>query len=85
MILQTFEAGGPVAVSDLGGMTEVVEPGINGFRFLPGDLDALARLLQALIENPAPLRELAPRPIGTVKDNFDAFAAAYSGALPAAR
>src|SRR5690606_25949482 len=41
VVLEAFAAGVPVAVSDLGGMTEIVTPGVDGFRFPPGDVDAL--------------------------------------------
>jgi len=45
----------PVLVSRLGGLTEVVEEGINGFTFLPGDITDLARSILRLMENPSQL------------------------------
>ena len=46
--------GKPVVLSNLGGAAEQVEPGVNGYLFPPGDIDALADCLGKL--NSAPLR-----------------------------
>jgi len=48
----------PLAVSDLGGMSELVVPGENGLRFPPGDVERLARLLATVIERRAGLEHL---------------------------
>ena len=79
VVLEAFEAGVPVAVSDLGGMTEVVEDGVHGFRFPAGDADALAALLRALLAAPSRLAKLEPRPVATAADNYDVFRAIYAG------
>jgi glycosyltransferase involved in cell wall biosynthesis len=73
VVLEAFEAGVPVAVSALGGMTEVVEPGINGFTFPAGDVAALAALLQRLVDDPAPLATLRPQPVSSIAGNVDVF------------
>lgn len=82
VVLEAFEAGVPVAVSALGGMTEVVEPGKNGFQFPAGDAAALAELLQGLLDDPAPLQALAPAPVATIASNYDRFSAIYRGTRP---
>ena len=79
VVLEAFEAGVPVAVSALGGMTEVVEPGKNGFQFPAGDPVALSELLQELIDDPAPLATLAPTPVATIASNYDRFSEIYRG------
>jgi glycosyltransferase involved in cell wall biosynthesis len=59
-ILEAFAHRTPVIVSDLGGMVELVEHGVNGLRFAPGDAADLAVQLRRLIDDPglcARLRE----------------------------
>jgi glycosyltransferase involved in cell wall biosynthesis len=80
VILEAFAAGVPVAASDLGGMREIVEPGVNGFLFPPGDVDALAALLSSLRDEPARLASLTPRPPPDIAGNYDAFRVCYAGA-----
>lgn len=79
VVLEAFQAGVPVAVSALGGMTEGVEPGVNGFHFPPGDADALAALLRELLANPDRLRSLDPRPVRSIADNYDVLAPLWRG------
>ncbi|MDH4232717.1 MAG: glycosyltransferase family 4 protein [Nitrospirota bacterium] len=40
-LLETFALGRPVVVSSIGGMTEIVSDGVDGFLSPPGDADAL--------------------------------------------
>jgi len=48
----------PLLVSDLGGMAELVEPGVSGWRFRPGDAEELARQLALVLREPARLAAL---------------------------
>ncbi len=41
-VVEAFSQGTPVLAADLGGVRELVEEGVTGFRFPPGDADALA-------------------------------------------
>lgn len=50
VILEAFASGTPVIASNLGGMTELVENGVNGFLFRRGDDKDLCRQLRKLIE-----------------------------------
>ena len=52
-LLEGAAAGIPLIGSDLGGIPEVIEHGVNGFLFPPGDFSALARAVERLIEEPA--------------------------------
>ncbi len=58
VILEAFAAGTPVVTSDLGGMAELVQHGVNGLRFTPADADDLARQLQLIVDDPAVLEQL---------------------------
>lgn len=65
-ILEAFAHRTPVIVSDLGGMAELVEDGVNGLQFAPGDPSDLAIKLRQLIDNPGLLSQLQ-KGIGPVK------------------
>jgi glycosyltransferase involved in cell wall biosynthesis len=59
VILEARAAGVPLLVSDLGGMAELVQDGVQGWRFPAGDSAALAARLGALLDDRAPLAALA--------------------------
>jgi glycosyltransferase involved in cell wall biosynthesis len=52
-LLEGAATGIPLIGSDLGGIPEVIEHGVNGFLFPPGNFSALARAVERLIEEPA--------------------------------
>lgn len=58
VILEAYAAGTPVIVSALGGMAELVQDGISGYWFPPGDVAALARQLQRLMDDRQTLLDL---------------------------
>jgi glycosyltransferase involved in cell wall biosynthesis len=45
-ILESFRAGRPVIASDIGGMAEMVDHGVNGFLFRRNDAADLARIMK---------------------------------------
>lgn len=57
-ILEAFAHRTPVIASNLGGMAELVEDGVNGLLFTPGDPSSLAAKLRQLIDNPGLLSQL---------------------------
>ena len=44
--------GRPVVASNVGGLTGIVQEGVTGLLVPPGDAEALARALDALLDNP---------------------------------
>jgi glycogen(starch) synthase len=46
--LEAAAAGTPLVVADTGGLREIVEPGITGLAFAPGDADGLAQAVCSL-------------------------------------
>jgi glycosyltransferase involved in cell wall biosynthesis len=52
-LLEAMGAGLPVVVTAVGGIPDVVQPGINGLVVPPRDPDALEAALRALIDDPA--------------------------------
>jgi GT2 family glycosyltransferase/glycosyltransferase involved in cell wall biosynthesis len=57
-ISEAFLAGVPVVCSDLGGMAEMVEDGVSGLRFRPGDAEDLREKLLRLVREPGLLERL---------------------------
>jgi len=60
IILEALATRTPLAVTDLGGMAELVEPGVSGFRFAMGDAKDLAGVLRHAITEPSALGDLYP-------------------------
>lgn len=79
VMLEAFAAGVPVLCSDLGGMTELIEEGRNGFLFPPEDDAALAERIDALCADPDIVRRMRPEVPPGVSIDFDRFEQLYSG------
>jgi glycosyltransferase involved in cell wall biosynthesis len=62
VIAEALAARTPLLVSDLGGMSELVEEGRGGWRFRIGDAGDLARKLGELLTDPSRLASLVPPP-----------------------
>ncbi len=58
VIQEAFLAGIPVITSDIGGMAELVEDGKDGFTFEVGDVEALKKLMNRIVEDPEVLNGL---------------------------
>lgn len=85
--LEALGAGVPVVATDSGGTPEIVRDGVEGFLFAPGDLAALARKLEVLVESPGLRREMGHRGRKRAQEEFsyarmlDATEAVYRRAL----
>ncbi|MBU0754781.1 MAG: glycosyltransferase family 4 protein, partial [Planctomycetes bacterium] len=53
VIQEAFASGCPVITSDLGGMAELVDDGVNGRLFPPGDVEALAKVMEEVGRDPS--------------------------------
>ncbi|PKO17424.1 hypothetical protein CVU37_07990 [candidate division BRC1 bacterium HGW-BRC1-1] len=56
--LEAMACGLPVVAANVGGLRTIVEDGVTGWRFSPGDADALGRMLSHLTEQPALMRAM---------------------------
>lgn len=56
ILLDALQSGTPVIASDIGGVRDAVQDGVNGFLFEMGNVAALQRVLQRVIDTPS-LRE----------------------------
>lgn len=79
VVLEAFAAGVPAIVSDLGGLTEIVEPDRNGATFRPGDPDSLRTAIERIAADASWFDSLDVQPLATIGDSFDAYEAAYRG------
>jgi glycosyltransferase involved in cell wall biosynthesis len=61
VILEALASRTPLLVSDLGGMAELVEPGVSGFHFARGDAQDLASKLTAALSGKLALDRLYAR------------------------
>jgi glycosyltransferase involved in cell wall biosynthesis len=60
-IMEAFASGKPVIASNVGGIPEMVDDGVNGFLFQIGDTVALTDRIRRLIHDPALRREMGQR------------------------
>ncbi|CAA9400326.1 MAG: Glycosyltransferase [uncultured Rubrobacteraceae bacterium] len=71
VLLMAMSYGKPVLVSDIEGMTEVVEDGVNGYVFAAGDGEALARRLGESMADPEGLRGVGERALAHMREHHD--------------
>jgi len=92
VILEALYAGRPVLTSDVGGMAELIQDGRNGFTFRVGDAAHLAERvrflcehreilsqLQAQIEPPSTMEEVAEEVLASYSDLVDAHQTGEAG------
>lgn len=70
-ILEAMAAGLPVVATDVGGVSEIVVDGYNGFLVAPGDVEALAHRLIFLAAQPELRRKMGQRGREIVQQQFD--------------
>lgn len=73
--LINLEAGAcckPVVATRVGGIPEVIEDGVNGYLVAPGDIEALANRVAALIADPALLARMGQAGRSNVEKGFTA-------------
>jgi glycosyltransferase involved in cell wall biosynthesis/MoaA/NifB/PqqE/SkfB family radical SAM enzyme len=80
VIQEAMLAGIPVITSDAGGMAELVEEGVSGWRFPLGDEEALRATIQRVVDHPALLANLTPgrTHIRTIAEDAASCEAVYS-------
>ena len=48
-VIESLAVGTPVIASAIGGLDELIQNGINGYKYLPGDARELARLMRMIV------------------------------------
>jgi glycosyltransferase involved in cell wall biosynthesis len=58
ILLDALQSKTPVIASDIGGVRDVVEHGVNGFLFPMGNVQALREIMQRAVDRPEELKRL---------------------------
>ncbi len=58
VIYEALTKGKPVIVSQMGGMPELVQEGVNGYTFTCGDADGLAQKLKQILDDPEKTQQM---------------------------
>ncbi|MGF7046003.1 glycosyltransferase involved in cell wall biosynthesis [Paenibacillus sp. DS2015] len=69
--IEAMGSGSPVIVSDVGGLSEIVNHDINGFKFTPGNVHALTHYLLRVLHDPALRQTFAEAGRRTVVSRYD--------------
>jgi glycosyltransferase involved in cell wall biosynthesis len=70
VVLEAFAAGVPVVGTAVGGTTEVIEDGVSGHLVPPGDADAMAERIGALLAGADKLPEMGRQGLRRVQEKF---------------
>jgi glycosyltransferase involved in cell wall biosynthesis len=68
--LEAMAMGLPVVLSNIGGAAEMVEDGVNGFLFPPGDVAALAKKLALLADDSETRKRMSIQARRVVRERF---------------
>ena len=81
VVLESFAARTPVVATDVGGLAEIVQDGVNGELFRRGDAADLARCLQGLVDDPTLLARYRDgiSEVETLDSNVRGLEAMYRG------
>lgn len=71
----------PVIATNLGGLTELIKPGVNGFLFEPGDAAGLKACLEEILRSPELLQRLEKQiePVKTMEAHAEEILGEYRG------
>lgn len=70
VLLEAMACGVPVIGSHIGGMPEIIEPGVNGYLVELGDTQQAAEYAVKMLSDPAQLQNLREGALKTVTDRF---------------
>ena len=70
VVLEAMALGKPVVATEVGGNTELVEPGVTGLLVPPGDPQALAQAVLGLLEDPQRCQAMGERGREVVRSRF---------------
>ncbi|APU69129.1 glycosyltransferase family 4 protein [Christiangramia flava] len=71
VVIESFSVATPVIGSDTTGVAEIIEDGISGYLFQPGNYIELSEKLLKLLDNPRQRKEMAANTFDTFKDKFE--------------
>lgn len=71
VLMEALASRVPVITTQIAGVSELVEHGINGFIVRPGDIDSLAEQIFEILEDPSLLSEMGEAGRARVVENFN--------------
>lgn len=71
-VLEAMAAGMPAVTTSVGGIPDLIEDGIDGYMVTPGDKEALARVLDRLLADPALQRRIGTAARRKIEQRFSA-------------
>jgi glycosyltransferase involved in cell wall biosynthesis len=85
VLLEAFAARRPVIGTNVGGISEIVQPEVNGLLFTRGDANDLARQMQRMLDEPKLLPQLAHGipPVRTADEEVEQYLDIYARARAA--
>jgi glycosyltransferase involved in cell wall biosynthesis len=75
-VMEAMACGCAVAASRVGGCPELIEDGVQGLLFRPGDLDGMVAALRTLIAQPELRRKMADAASARIREQFSISASA---------
>ncbi|MEW6079434.1 MAG: glycosyltransferase [Thermodesulfobacteriota bacterium] len=69
-LMEAMASGKPVIATDVGGVPEIVEHGVNGWLCPSDDVDCLAEAMTRLLSYPAQARDLGARAQATISERY---------------
>ncbi|WP_152394814.1 1,4-alpha-glucan branching protein domain-containing protein [Paenibacillus guangzhouensis] len=69
--LEAMQSGTPVVVSDTGGLAEIIEHGVDGYKALPGHLESLAWHVTEVLLHPEIAKNMAANALRKVEQRYD--------------
>lgn len=70
-VLEAMAAGKVIVSTRVGGIPDLVEPGVNGFLLTPGDVAGLAGCLHQVATAPVLVEEMAANNVLKIKNEYD--------------
>jgi len=71
-VLESFALGTPVLAANLGGIPELIEPGVDGILFEPGDVTDLVEKIRDLVAHGQSLPEMGRRARAKIEKQYGA-------------
>lgn len=69
--IESLAMGTPVVAANVGGISEIIQDGVNGFLFLPDQAEALAQKIEQIVTNPELLEKMQKNARASFLENFD--------------
>lgn len=69
--LEAMQSGTPVVVSDTGGLSEIIEHGVDGYKAIPGHTESLAWHVSEALLHPEASAQMAKKAVAKVQERYD--------------